>query len=291
MFEGIITAIVTPFRNNLIDQKAYEKLIEEQIKAGIHGIVPCGTTGESPTLSMEEKKTLVSLTIKIVKGRVPVIAGTGTNDTRASVEMTEWAKKAGADGALCVVPYYNKPTQNGLYLHYKEIASVGIPVVVYNVPSRTITAITPETMGKLSELDNIVGLKEATGDMELDKNFIKATNGKVALLSGDDATFFEFMKIGGKGCISVISNILPSQMVELYNLMTQKKYADGEKLNSQLMPLMKGLFVEPNPIPVKYALSLMGKITSELRLPLTAMEEDHLSSLKSMLKDVRLISK
>lgn len=289
MFEGIITAIVTPFKNNLIDQAAYEKLIEWQIKSGIHGIVPCGTTGESPTLSKEEKKTLISLTIKIVNGRVPVIAGTGTNDTRASVELTEWAKSAGADGVLCVVPYYNKPTQTGLYLHYKEIAAVGLPTVVYNVPSRTITSITPETMGKLSELENIVGLKEATGDMELDKEFIKATKGKVALLSGDDATFFDFMKVGGKGCISVISNILPSEMVELYNLMTQKKYDEGEKLNSKLMPLMKGLFVEPNPTPVKYALSLMGKISSELRLPLTQMEDNNLNSLKILLKDVRLI--
>ena|SRR3990167_9118287 len=290
MFEGILTAIVTPFKNNLIDQKAYEKLVEEQIKAGIHGIVPCGTTGESPTLSKDEKKTLISLTIKIVNGRVPVVAGTGTNDTRASVEMTEWAKKAGADGALVVVPYYNKPTQKGLYYHFKEVASVGIPIVVYNVPSRTITSITPETMGKLSEFSNIVGLKEATGDAKLGAEFIKATKEKVTLLSGDDGTFFDLMKIGCKGCISVVSNIVPKEMVELFALGMKKEFTKGEIINKKLLPLIKALFIESNPIPVKHALSSMGKISAELRLPLTAMEEDHLASLKSALKDARLIS-
>ena len=197
MFEGIFTAIVTPFKNGYIDQTAYEKLINEQIEAGIHGIVPCGTTGESPTLSADEKKTLISLTMKIVDGQVPVIAGTGSNCTKASLEMTKWAKKAQAAGALVVVPYYNKPTQLGLYLHYKELASVGIPIVVYNVPGRTITSITPETFGKLSkEFEDIVAIKEATGDMELDKKFINVTDGKTDLLSGDDGTFLDLMKIG-----------------------------------------------------------------------------------------------
>lgn len=290
MFEGIFTAIVTPFKNGVIDQKSYEKLIEEQIKAGIHGIVPCGTTGESPTLSKEEKKILISLTIRIAKGRISVIAGTGSNDTRATVEMTEWALKAGADAALVVVPYYNKPTQNGLFLHYKEIASVGLPLVIYNVPSRTITSITPETMGRLSKIKNIAGLKEATGDMNLDKEFIKSTDGTVDLLSGDDATFFEFMKIGGNGCISVVSNILPAEMVELYSLMTGNKFDEGQKLNLKLMPLMKGLFVESNPIPVKYALSLMGKISPEIRLPLTNIDDKHSEPLKALLKQARLIT-
>jgi 4-hydroxy-tetrahydrodipicolinate synthase len=290
MFEGIFTAIVTPFKNGVIDQKAYERLVEEQIKAGVHGIVPCGTTGESPTLSKDEKKTLISLTVKIVKGRVQVIAGTGSNCTRTSVEMTSWAKKAGADGALAVVPYYNKPTQKGLYLHYKEVASVGIPIVVYNVPSRTITSITPETLGRLSsELRDIVAIKEATGDMELDKKFLELTKGKVDLLSGDDGTFFDFMKIGGKGCISVVSNVVPKEMIEIYNLCMKKDVDKAGALNKKLEPLIKALFIESNPIPVKHALHLMGKIGAELRLPLSSMEENNLAKLKTVLKDMGLI--
>ncbi|HLB59019.1 MAG TPA: 4-hydroxy-tetrahydrodipicolinate synthase [Bdellovibrionota bacterium] len=290
MFEGVLTAIVTPFRKGVVDEEALRSHIEDQIAAGIHGLVPCGTTGESPTLSPEEQRSVIKITIDQVKKRVVVIPGTGNNNTKFSLEMTQWAKANGADGALVITPYYNKPPQRGLYEHFKTIATANIPLVLYNVPSRTNVSLEPSTLKELEKIPNIVALKEATGSMELDKEFIRAGGGRITLLSGDDATFFDLLEIGGKGCISVASNIVPQKLVTLFNLFLKGKKEEAKKINQKLMPLMKGLFIETNPIPVKHALSLMGKMTAELRLPLVPMEENHLATLKEILRREELIS-
>ena len=290
MFEGVLTAIVTPFRKWVVDEEALRSHIEDQIAAGIHGLVPCGTTGESPTLSPEEQRSVIKITIDQVKKRVVVIPGTGNNNTKFSLEMTQWAKANGADGALVITPYYNKPPQRGLYEHFKTIATANIPLVLYNVPSRTNVSLEPSTLKELEKIPNIVALKEATGSMELDKEFIRAGGGRITLLSGDDATFFDLLEIGGKGCISVASNIVPQKLVTLFNLFLKGKKEEAKKINQKLMPLMKGLFIETNPIPVKHALSLMGKMTAELRLPLVPMEENHLATLKEILRREELIS-
>jgi len=290
MFEGVSTAIITPFCDGKIDESALRQHIEEQIEAGINGIVPCGTTGESPTLSAEEKKEVIEICIDQAKGRVPIIAGTGNNNTKTSREMTEWAKGAGVDGALIITPYYNKPTQKGLYEHFKRVASVGLPVVIYNVPSRTSVSIEPETVKSLSEIKNIVAIKEATGSNELGKEFLRVTNERITLLSGDDGTFLNLLQIGAKGCISVASNVIPKQMVKLYEEFKDGSTEKAKEINEQILPLIKGLFIETNPIPVKHALALMGKMTNELRLPLCEMEEGHLKTLKELLKNQGLIS-
>src|SRR3990167_4390711 len=235
MFEGVLTAIVTPFRKWVVDEEALRSHIEDQIAAGIHGLVPCGTTGESPTLSPEEQRSVIKITIDQVKKRVVVIPGTGNNNTKFSLEMTQWAKANGADGALVITPYYNKPTQRGLYEHFKTIATANIPLVLYNVPSRTNVSLEPSTLKELEKIPNIVALKEATGSMELDKEFIRAGGGRITLLSGDDATFFDLLEIGGKGCISVASNIVPQKLVTLFNLFLKGKKEEAKKINQKLM--------------------------------------------------------
>ncbi len=291
MFKGAITAIVTPFKNGEVDWKSYENLIKFQIKGGINGIVPCGTTGEAATLSYEEHNKVVEETVKIVAKKVPVIAGTGANSTEEAIELTTYAKKAGADASLQVTPYYNKPTQEGLYRHFKKIAeTVDIPIILYNVPGRTGVNLLPETVIRLSEIPNVVGIKEASGNINQVTEICKGVKKKsFAVLSGDDSLTLPILAVGGKGVISVASNVVPSKIAKLVSSFLEGKYEQALKLHYELYQLMQILFIETNPVPVKTALSLMGLIKNEFRLPLCELSENSLNKLKKSLNDYRLI--
>ncbi len=284
MFKGSIVAIVTPFKNDKLDEKALSKLIEWHIAEGTNAIVPCGTTGESATLDYEEHYRAIELTIQVVNHRIPVIAGTGANSTDETIMMTKKAKEMGADGALLVVPYYNKPTQEGLYRHYKAVAeSVDIPIVLYNVPSRTALNMLPQTVARLAEIDNIVAIKEASGNMAQVSEILRICGGSITVLSGDDFTTFTLMALGGKGTISVSANVSPKYVSQMCNAMEDGNIEEARKLHYKLEPLNKGMFIETNPIPVKTALSLMGKIEEELRLPLCPMSSENKEKLKNIL--------
>ena len=284
MFKGSIVAIVTPFKDNKLDEKALTSLIEWHISEGTNAIVPCGTTGESSTLEYDEHYRVIELTVQVVNGRVPVIAGTGANSTSETVMMTEKAKGIGADGALLVVPYYNKPTQEGLYLHYKTVAeSVDIPIVLYNVPGRTALNMLPQTVARLAELKNIVAIKEATGNMAQVSEVINLCGDKITVLSGDDFTTFPLILLGGKGTISVSANIAPADLSAMCKAANEGNIEEARKLHYKLEPLNKGMFIETNPISVKTALSLMGKIEEEMRLPLCSMAAANKEKLKNIL--------
>lgn len=288
--KGAIVAIVTPFKNGKIDEKAYRKLIEFQIKNGTDGIVPCGTTGESATLSYEEHERLIELTVEIVNGRIPVIAGTGSNSTREAIELTKHAEKAGADCALLITPYYNKPTQEGLYQHFKAVSeSVSIPIILYNVPGRTGVNLLPETVARLSELKNIAGIKEATGDLRQVSQVIKLCRNDFVVLSGDDFVTLPMLAVGAKGVISVTSNIIPQDVARMVDAFFEGKYKEAEELHYKMWDINIAMFLETNPIPVKTALSLMGMISSEMRLPLCQMSEANLKKLKKALLEYKLI--
>jgi len=290
MLKGAFTAIVTPFKNGQFDETAYRELIEFQIQGGINGIVPCGTTGESPTLSHAEHKRVVETCIDQVKKRVPVCAGAGSNSTAESLELTQHAEKAGADYALMITPYYNKPTQEGLYQHYKTIASqTKIPIVVYNVPGRTSVNLLPETMARLAELPNIVGLKDATGNLKQGAKTLELCGDKITVLSGDDFTTFPLLCVGGLGVISVVSNVVPGDMAGLCAAYFQGDLAGAKKLHYKMWPLTEAMFFETNPIPVKTALKLMGKITGEVRQPLWAMSEANTYKLRQVMQKYGLI--
>lgn len=284
MFKGSLVAMITPFtKNGEVDEKGIKELVEFQIKNGTNGIVPCGTTGESPTLSHEEHKRVVELTIKAVAGRVPVIAGTGSNCTREALDLTSHAKEAGADGALVVAPYYNKPTQKGLYMHYKKLAEeVDIPIVVYNVPSRTGVNILPETLAELAELKNIVAVKEASGNLDQMTQIIELCGDKITLLSGDDKLLLPVLSIGGKGVISVVANIIPGDVSDMVREFEKGNYQKSKEIFlSKVYPLSNAMFYETNPIPVKTSVRLMGLPSGDLRLPLTPMSENNLVKLKA----------
>lgn len=284
MFKGSLVAMITPFtKNGEVDEKGIKELVEFQIKNGTNGIVPCGTTGESPTLSHEEHKRVVELTIKAVAGRVPVIAGTGSNCTREALDLTSHAKEAGADGALVVAPYYNKPTQKGLYMHYKKLAEeVDIPIVVYNVPSRTGVNILPETLAELAELKNIVAVKEASGNLDQMTQIIELCGDKITLLSGDDKLLLPVLSIGGKGVISVVANIIPGDVSDMVREFEKGNYQKSKEIFlSKVYPLSNAMFYETNPIPVKTSARLMGLPSGDLRLPLTPMSENNLVKLKA----------
>jgi len=290
MFKGSIVAIVTPFKKGKVDEKALGNLIEWHIRQGTNAIVPCGTTGESATLDYEEHHRVIRFTVEAVNKRVPVIAGTGANATDETIMITKEAKKSGADAALVVAPYYNKPTQEGLYLHYKAVAaSVNMPIVLYNVPGRTAVNILPSTVARLAEIKNIVALKEATGDMKQASEVIRLCGDKIAVLSGDDFTTLPLMALGGKGTISVSANVAPKLVSRMCALWLQGRYAEARKIHFQLEPLNASMFIETNPIPVKTALSLMGKIKEEFRLPLCEMAPANKEKLKKVLKDMKLI--
>ncbi len=269
MFHGSITALITPFRDRSVDFDALERLIEQQIEQGTHGIVACGTTGESPTLTKEEHNRIVERTIAVVKGRIPVIAGTGTNSTASTIESTLHARHAGADAALIVTPYYNKPTQEGLYAHYKAIHdATDIPILIYNIPPRCIVDMSIDTMSRLAELPRIVGVKDATADLARPTLLRNRTGPDFCQLSGEDGTALQFLAAGGHGCISVVSNIAPALCAQMQNAWASGDVKDAETIRDRLAPLIKSLFIETSPAPVKYAASKLGLCTDEMRLPM-----------------------
>ncbi len=281
MFHGTMTALVTPFSNGKIDEEAFRAHLERQIEAGVNGVVPAGTTGEAATLSFDEHKQVIRIAVEQVAGRVPVIAGTGSNNTAESIELTAAAKTLGADAALLISPYYNKPTQEGIYQHYKAVAdAVHIPQVVYNVPGRTHSNILPETVGRLSHVANIVGIKDATANMEQLVHTIAACEGRIECYSGDDASVMPFMALGGDGVISVVSNIAPQAMVVLTDAMRAGDLATARSAQFAMRELNRMLFVQANPIPVKAACSLLGWMNGELRLPLIEMDGEPLQGLR-----------
>lgn len=290
MFEGAIVAIVTPFKNGEVDENAFRDLIEFQIENGTDGIVPCGTTGESATLSHEEHDRVVEIAIDAVKKRVPVIAGAGSNNTMESLRLARHAYEAGADAILMVAPYYNRPTQEGLYLHYKTVADeVPIPVFPYNVPARTSSNILPETVARLSKISNIVGIKEATGDLRQISKVFELCDDDFIVLSGDDFTTLPILALGGKGAISVISNIIPKDVADMMDAFAAGDLARAKELHYKMWPIMEAAFFETNPIPSKAALSLMGKIEYELRLPLCQMSDQNYDKLKKVMSNYGLI--
>ncbi|MFZ4437368.1 MAG: 4-hydroxy-tetrahydrodipicolinate synthase [Syntrophales bacterium] len=292
MFGGAIVAIVTPFRNGKVDEEAFRQLIEEQIAAGTDGIVPCGTTGESTTLSHEEHDRVVEITIDAVKKRVPVIAGTGSNSTAEALRLTKHAFEAGADGALLVCPYYNRPTQEGLYLHYRTVAEkVPIPIIVYNIASRTGTNMFTETLARLAKIPNIVGVKEASGSMKQMSDVVHLCGPDFDVLSGDDIFTLPLLSLGGKGVISTVSNVVPGDMSGLVDAFAAGDLEKARALHFRMSPLIDAIFIETNPIPVKTALALMGKIDAEMRLPLCRMTEKNEAVLKKALQEYGLIGK
>lgn len=290
MFRGAMVAIVTPFKNNKIDEEAFRELIEFQIANGTNAIVPCGTTGESATLSHEEHDKVIEITIDAVHKRVPVIAGTGSNNTAEALRLTKHAHEAGADGALIVCPYYNRPTQEGLYQHFKIIAeSVPIPIIPYNIPSRTGVNLMPEMVAKLSRIDNIVGIKEASGSIKQMSDVINLCSDDFSVLSGDDIFTLPLLTIGGAGIISVISNVAPADMAGMIDAFSAGDLTKAKALHYKMTDLIDALFMEVNPIPVKAALFLMGKIKYEYRLPLCKMSDANFDKLKKVMVNYGLI--
>lgn len=290
MFKGSMVAIVTPFKKGKVDEKALEKLIEWHIEEGTHAIVPCGTTGEASTLDYEEHYRVIEITVKVVNKRIPVIAGTGSNSTEEAIMIARKAEKLGADGSLSVTPYYNKPTQEGLYRHFKEIADkTGLPMILYNVPGRTSVNMLPQTVARLAEHPRIVGIKEATGDMKQVSEIIRLCGADFAVISGDDFTNLPLLALGGKGFISVTANICPKDMAELFNSWEKGDITRAREIHYKLEPINKAMFIETNPIPVKTALAMMGKIKEELRLPLCEMSEANKQKLAEVLRSTGLI--
>ena len=291
MFEGSFVALVTPFKDDeSLDEAKLKELIEFQIDGGIHGIVPCGTTGESPSLSEEEHDQVIELTVETVNGRVPVIAGTGSNSTTRTLRATEHAKAAGADAALIVTPYYNKPNQQGLYAHYMKVAdSVDIPIIIYNVPGRCGTDILSDTVARLAEHPNIVGLKEATGELKRASEVVSMCPDDFVVLSGDDINTLPILSVGGKGVISVVANVNPADIAETCNAFKAGNIELARKLHYKTMQLAVDLFIETNPIPAKTALMLMGKLNGQLRLPLAPLTPANQETLRQTLEDAGLI--
>ena len=291
MFRGSMVAIVTPFKDGRIDEKRLRELIEFQIKNGTSGIVPCGTTGESATLSFDEHDRVIEITIEQVKKRIPVIAGTGSNSTEEAIMLTRHASHAGADASLQVSPYYNRPTQKGLYEHFKAIAnSVEIPIILYNIASRTVVNIEPETIAKLSrDCRNIVGVKEASGNLEQMSRIRQLCPQDFALISGDDSLTLPVLGIGGTGIISVVANIVPKDVADLVAEFERGNIKKAQEMHYKLLPLIKAIFIETNPIPVKTAMGLLGMCEPDLRLPMCAMSPENLEKLKIALKDYGLL--
>lgn len=290
MFEGTLTALITPFRDGEVDEPALRAIIERQIEAGIDGLVPCGSTGESATLSYAEHHRVVEITIEAAAGRVPVIAGTGSNSTREAIDITQHAKEAGADGALLLSPYYNKPTQEGLYLHHRAVAeAVSIPQILYNVPGRTAVDMLPATVERLAAISNIIGIKEATGNLARGQEILDRCGDRLDLYSGDDATAMELILMGAKGDISVTANVAPRAMHEMCAAALRGDRAEAERLNAGLIPLHEKLFLEANPIPVKWALQEMGLIPGGIRLPLTPLAESCREPLRKALQQAGVL--
>lgn len=290
MFTGSYVAIVTPFKNGKVDERALGDLIEWQIERGTNGIVPCGSTGESATLTHEEHDRVIALTVEVARRRVPVIAGTGSNATHEAIRLTKHAKSAGADAALLVTPYYNKPTQDGLFQHYEAIArAVDLPLILYNIPGRSVVNMTPQTVARLAKVTNIVGIKEASGNLSQMSDIIAACGERFTVLSGDDALTLPLLAVGGKGVISVTANVAPAETVELVGAALKGDWDRARRMHYRLLPLSNAMFLETNPIPVKAALAMMGRCADELRLPLTPMSDGPKAQLRQALAQFGLI--
>lgn len=284
MFRGAMTALVTPFSGGAVDEGALRAHINRQIAAGITAVVPCGTTGESATMSHAEHKRVIEITVSEAKGRIQVLAGTGSNNTAEAVELTKFAKSAGADGALVITPYYNKPTPEGLYLHYKAIAEEAkFPIVAYNVPGRTGTNMLPDTVARIAEIPDVVGIKEATGSMQQASDILARVPSDFDVLSGDDFTVLPLLSLGGKGVISVVTNVLPSEMAGMIAAFEAGDLAEARRLHYRMLPVCEACFLETNPIPVKTAMAMLGYIEPELRLPLCRMTEGNRKRLETAL--------
>ncbi len=294
MFKGSNVALITPFKDNILDEENYTKLINFHIKNGTNGLVPAGTTGESPTLSHDEHQKVIEICVKESGGKIPVIAGTGSNSTEEAVSLTKHAEKAGADGALVVTPYYNKPTQEGLYHHYKSINdNTNLPIIIYNIPSRCVIDMSVDTMAKLFELKNIAGVKDATGDLNRLDQTIKKLGPEFIQLTGEDGLAFEFNKRGGVGIISVTANIAPklcSEMQRLSKSSVEEDIKKAEIIDKNLQPLHKALFIESNPAPVKYAAKILGLCSDEIRLPLVKIKKETEKEVYKALSSTKLIN-
>ncbi len=292
MFRGAFTALVTPFRDGRVDEPRLRELVERQIAAGIDGLVPCGTTGESPTLSHEEHDRVIEVVVEQTRRRVPVLAGTGSNSTEEAIRLTKHAREVGADGALMVAPYYNKPTQEGLYQHYRRVAREvkGFPIVIYNIPGRTGVNILPETMARLAEIDGIVGLKEATGSLAQAIETISLCPRDFVVLSGDDLLTLPLLAVGGAGVISVASNVVPADVKAMVAAWFAGRPDEARRLHDRLVPLTQALFVETNPAPVKTALAMLGQIEGEIRLPLCGLSEASARKLRGALRQYGLLA-
>ncbi|MBP1730769.1 MAG: dapA [Deltaproteobacteria bacterium] len=291
--KGIYTALVTPFKDGGVDEKALQGLIDFQLAGGVDGIVPCGTTGEASTLSYEEHERVIELTVKFAGGKVPVIAGTGSNSTHETIEITRVAKTLGSSMVLLVAPYYNRPTQEGLYQHFKKVAEgVDIPMILYNIPTRTGVNMLPELVARLAEIPNIVGIKEASGSLQQVADIYRLTKGTFTILSGDDNLFLPMMSLGATGVISVLSNVLPAKMQALARaFMDEKNIQKALDLHVELMPLFQAMFIEVNPVPVKETLYFMGMLEPEVRLPLCPLTDKNRETLKSVIKEFGLLKR
>jgi 4-hydroxy-tetrahydrodipicolinate synthase len=290
VFEGVSTALVTPFRNGEVDEPALRELVEFQIASGIEGLVPCGSTGESATMSHAEHQRVVEIVVAATRGRVPVVAGTGSNNTREAIELTRHAKEAGADGALLISPYYNKPTQDGIVAHYAEIArETDFPLVVYNIPGRTGSNMLPATLARLADIEQVVGVKEASGDLGQISEVVARCPDDFSVLSGDDALTLPILAVGGNGVISTSANVAPVEMIEMVSAFRAGDLARAREIHLRLLPLFDVLFCETNPIPVKAAVAETGRIGDEIRLPLTEITQPNRERLKVVLKELGLL--
>ena len=288
MFKGSYVALVTPFKDGKFDEKTYRKLVEFHIDNGTDGLVPCGCTGEAATLSFSEQKHVIKVALEVSNKRVPVVAGTGSNNTAEAVELTSYAKKAGCDGALIITPYYNKPTPEGQYRHYAEIAkNADIPIMLYNVPSRTGISLLPSTVARLSKIDNIVAIKEAAGSVQQVTDILSLCD--ITVMSGDDSMTLPFMSVGATGVVSVAANVVPGKIHELTQSYLDGKYEEAKRAHYEVLQLCHAMFIETNPLPVKTALSMMGMIEEEWRLPLCEMRPENRSKLMKVLEDYKLI--
>ncbi len=286
MFSGAFTALVTPFRNGEVDVEALENLVEFQIGQGIHGLVPCGTTGETPSMSEAEDRLVIGTVVRVANGRVPVIAGTGSNSTDMAIKYTRMAEEEGADGSLQVSPYYNKPTQEGLYRHFAAIAeSTSLPIVLYNIPGRTSVTVSAETTARLAEIPNIVGTKEATHSMDLASDIRRLCGEEFDILSGDDSLTLPLISLGGRGVISVAANVAPAVVSDMVNALLEGDFERGRELHYDLLPLCRALFVETNPIPVKTAASILGLCSDEMRLPMIPLAGENLDTLRRVMEE------
>lgn len=290
MFEGVHTALVTPFRDGAVDEAALRHLVERQVEAGVDGVVPCGSTGESATMSHAEHRRVVEVVVEAVRGRVQVVAGTGSNSTSEAIELTRHAKEAGADGALLISPYYNKPTQRGIVEHFAAIARASaFPLLVYNIPGRTASNLLPETLGQLAELEQVVGVKEACGNVHQISQAILATGPDFTFLSGDDAMTLPLLAVGGHGVITTVGNLIPAEMVSLVRSFQQGDTEAALAIHQRILPLIDAVFCETNPIPVKAAVAMQGLIGEEIRLPLTPISDDNRERLRLLLKEFGLL--